>query len=309
MKWFLFFTNLLTITFTHPPVYREEPQLHEQTKEAADRPDHLEGVPLERNGDLNKDFRKEILLGNVKPRNSDEAKDAIRNLFKEADLDKDGFLSSDELEKVIHKNAMMHIEESKREVEELFRETDFDHNQQVTWEEYSKRFVIETDHDSLRESFEAMDDDKTKSLNLTEFTGFLHPELAKRTVEELAEDLLKGYDRDGNRMISRSEFVEYSEGELDGPFAEEEKKEQEARGVEFDRDLDQNGDGFATLEELIGYVDPQGEGRHQREVSELIWQVDLNEDGKLALKEMLAQNLLLERSSLFEAGRKLHEDL
>ncbi|CAJ0579185.1 unnamed protein product, partial [Mesorhabditis spiculigera] len=281
------------------------------------RPDHLKGVPLERDGDLNKDFRKEVLLAGVgESSDPDDDKSLIIRLFVTADLNSDQFLSLDELEKEIHKNAILHINASKEEAAKTFHEVDLDKNNVIDWNEYiqAKAQHAEEHHDHKegvdeKEAFREADLNFDNQLDMAEWAGFLHPELSTYTLTKLAEDLLRSYDKDENGMLSRAEFVDYADGELEGPYAEQEKNEEQAREVEFDRDLDQNGDGYATLEELIAYVDPQGEGRHRREASELLWQVDTDEDGKLSLNEMMAQNLVLERSSLFSAGKRMHEDL
>ncbi|KIH54671.1 EF hand, partial [Ancylostoma duodenale] len=64
------------------------------------RPIHLDGIQLERDGELNKEFRQEVLLGG-NPKDSDELKEMVKKMFEETDINKDGFLSIEELEERI----------------------------------------------------------------------------------------------------------------------------------------------------------------------------------------------------------------
>lgn len=132
--------NLLQISSQAPPVQRIE----------IARQDHLEGVPLERDGSLNHEFRQEIVFGkdesSAKAITSNDPaalEIAIREMFKAADKDSNGLLTKDELKNQIVENTNKHMEEGKKEAEEAFQEVDADGNGKVTWDEYLKKFLVE----------------------------------------------------------------------------------------------------------------------------------------------------------------------
>ncbi|KAK6051430.1 hypothetical protein COOONC_11062, partial [Cooperia oncophora] len=72
----------------------------------------------------------------------------------------------------------------------------------------------------------------------------------------MAGDILKLYDHDGDGKVSREEFSSGPVKEdLDGPDPKRETKKVK-REAEFDKQIDANGDGVATVEEIFEYINP-----------------------------------------------------
>lgn len=117
------------------------------------RPDHLEAVPLERDGELNKDFRQELLLGRdtnniavvdderdgagiIEPHDDTEGRetaDLLKEMFKKADVNADGKLNADELESKIIENTLHHLDEGQTEANALFKVVDQDDDRKLIW--------------------------------------------------------------------------------------------------------------------------------------------------------------------------------
>ncbi len=145
------------------------------------RPDHLEAVPLERDGQLNKDFRQELLLGrdtnNIQIVDDErdgggvighhddtegrETADLLKEMFSKADKNADGKLNGDELESKIIENTLHHLDEGQTEANTLFNVVDQDGDRKclletnmanlneslyldlISWDEYHYHFLID----------------------------------------------------------------------------------------------------------------------------------------------------------------------
>ncbi|KAE9553008.1 hypothetical protein FO519_003769 [Halicephalobus sp. NKZ332] len=317
--------GLIQISSQAPPVQRIE----------VARPDHLEGVPLERDGSLNHEFRQEIVFGkdesSAKAMTSNDPAGleiAIREMFKKADKDSNGLLTKEELKNQIIENTNKHMEEGKKEADAAFQEVDSDGDGKVTWEEYQKKFLVEknlVDKDHINEheehSFDAdarrlIDEEKLTfegadadgdGLDNIEWLGFQHPEHSKVMLKEMAEDIMRAYDENRDGVLSKGEFTQDAPGESTDPEMDLMYKVQ--RGNEFDTDIDVNKDGKATLEELLDYVNPKNERNANQEVTEIMDMVDSDRDEKLSLAELLNNAEALANSGFVKAKKRLHDDL
>ena len=149
----IFYTILVTSVLGRPPAERLE----------VVRSDHLDGLPLERDGTLNKDFRNEVVFGQDESSsnlpNSKNVETLISEMFKKADKNLDGKLSKTELKDQIIENTRHHLEEGRNEAERNFAEVDRNGDNIITWDEYFKKFIVEK---GLVESDDA---DKHKDVN------------------------------------------------------------------------------------------------------------------------------------------------
>ncbi|PIO72174.1 hypothetical protein TELCIR_05908 [Teladorsagia circumcincta] len=115
-------------------------------------------------------------------------------------------------------------------------------------------------------------------------------------------------DLDGDGKVTREEFSASrpSEGDDDDKSLQKRKAEREA---EFNKQIDANGDGVATIEEIFEYINPQNAKSLAAEASELIDAIDSDGDRRLTLDELLKQDRLVEFSPLLSVAETLHDDL
>ncbi|KAH7706179.1 calcium-binding protein-like protein [Aphelenchoides avenae] len=341
----------ITSSFSLPPVPRRDGQPEEQlavpqkpapqdVAAPANRPDHLEAVPLERDGALNKEFRKEILLGedseldvkngDVKRKKVEKtSEDLLREMFKKADTNKDGKLSADELKAQILANTQHHLEQAKTESENRFQEVDENGDGKISWDEYKSHFMVEKnfvdkehakEHAQHDENLDAnsrvlLDEEKNAfaqadadgdGLDEVEWLGFQHPEHSKLMLKEMAEEIIKAFDKDKDGKLTADEFAHFAPGEVTDSKMEREYVEE--RRHEF-KQIDSNQDGFADLEEMLSYVDPRNERHAIDEVNEILDIADVDKDGFVTLKELLAKAEMLASSGFIRPRERLHDDL
>ncbi|KAK5981355.1 hypothetical protein GCK32_003655 [Trichostrongylus colubriformis] len=289
-----------------------------------ERPVHLDGVILERDGELNKEFRQEVLLGGGKPRDSTELREMVKKMFYETDLNNDGALSLDELKARIIENTRAHIQEAVIEAQSHFNIVDTNKDGQVSWTEYAPHYLSKDSHkdghdhekvnsiDSVagaeRVSFGKADLNSNGLLDSEEWLRFFHPEHNKDSLRQMAADILQRYDSDGDGKVTRQEFAfaHSFDKEDDEKTIQKRKAEREA---EFDKQIDANGDGVATIDEIFEYINPANAKSLAAEASELIDSIDSDGDGKLTLDELLEQDRLVEFSPLISVAETLHDDL
>uniref|UniRef100_A0AC34QDU7 EF-hand domain-containing protein n=1 Tax=Panagrolaimus sp. JU765 TaxID=591449 RepID=A0AC34QDU7_9BILA len=298
------------------------------------RPDHLEGVPLERDGSLNREFRQEIIFGGDESSAKAISKDstaleiAIREMFYKADVDSNGLLTKEELKNQIMENTRKHMDDGKKEAEEAFQEVDTDGDGKVTWEEYLKKFLLEkklVDAEHINEHEEHAFDVETRrmideekltfegadadgdGLDTIEWLGFQHPEHSEVMLKGMAEEIMKAFDENRDGVLSRDEFSKDAPGlstdpEMDAAYKKEREKE-------FDTEIDQNHDGQASLKELLDFVNPRNERHANQEVEEIMDIADSNKDEKLSLAELLDNAAALADSAFVKVKKRLHDDL
>lgn len=288
------------------------------------RPKHLDAVQLERDGELNHEFRQEVLLGGDNPRNPGERKELVKKMFYETDGNNDGALSLEELEARIVNKTRAHLEEGVIEAKTHIKIVDTNGDGKVSWEEYQPHYIPDDppkdghEHKALsdnelpagseRVSFDRADLDGDGFLNSEEWLRFFHPEHNNDSLMEMAKDILRLYDLDKDGVMKREEFsaVQPSERQDDKISSRRRKAEREA---EFNKQIDADGDGVATLEEIFEYINPRNAKSLTAEASQLMDAVDTNGDRLLTLEELLAQDRLVEYSPLLSVAEILHDDL
>jgi Ca2+-binding EF-hand superfamily protein len=253
----------------------------------------------------------------------------IKEMFKKADLNNDQRLSKDELKAQILANTNHHLEESKKESDDVFQTVDENGDGRITWDEYKSHFLVEkklVEKEKIKEHAKNTDDLDTNSrilldeeknafgqsdadndgLNELEWLGFRHPEHSSVMLKEMAQEILKAFDRDQDGKLSLGEFSRVEGGEVTDPKMEEAYVKE--RQHEFAQ-IDVNQDGYATSEELLNYVNPRNERHANAEVSEIMDIADTNEDNFLTLKELLDKAELLATSGFIRPKERLHDDL
>eukprot|EP00928_Gymnodinium_smaydae_P073664 TRINITY_DN56825_c0_g1_i1.p1 TRINITY_DN56825_c0_g1~~TRINITY_DN56825_c0_g1_i1.p1 ORF type:complete len:322 (-),score=98.82 TRINITY_DN56825_c0_g1_i1:191-1084(-) len=125
--------------------------------------------------------------------------------------------------------------------------------------------------------FEAADLDKDGVLTGKEFNEFYNPHVADHVLRVVTEQSLREKDLDRDGSLSPKEF--FSSGEVDGQELEMEEEEKE-----LFNSLDQNKDGFISLEELMPWE--SGAFDISRVIGELFELADGDGDGKLSALEL-----------------------
>ncbi|CCD68180.1 45 kDa calcium-binding protein [Caenorhabditis elegans] len=293
--------------------------------------DHVELMPLEKDGELNDKFRQEMIFShNLDPSDSKQLSESIKEMFKKTDVNDDGFLTAGELKQQIRKNMEEHLEKSKNDSEIFFDIVDTNKDGSIVWEEFEPHFskMHEKDHsdselmdvhtedphrvDDEKRMFNRSDITRDGRLDRMEWHIFLHPEYSAQGLVEIVNDLMGVYDKNNDEVVSQDDFVNGIPGtvdELNPEFENMEKLEKERRLREFNEEIDENSDGKATFRELYDYVDPQNFRLASKEVNDIMMLTDANNDEKLSLEELLERDWLLARSSLLSARSSLHDEM
>lgn len=299
-------------------------------------PDHMDGVRVEQDGDLNTKYRKEILLGEHDEFDSNieekvEAK--IKEIFHLADKNKDDFLDTEELNEWMIKKVKEHVEEAKRDNDNVFEHLDIDKDGKVTWTEFSIHFLLakgyslakainlsskgiyddiaitpEEKEKLIRYKFRWAEADEGSidgQLDKVEMMNFRHPEQSPSMIKRVATDLLENFDINEDNKITEDEFVNVPAKFVGDNLSDDQKKE---RKREYENYIDMDGDGVVTIEELKLYVDPRNLKRLWTEAENLISLADEDGDNKLSLKEVLENSELFLGSKMFDASRNFHDE-
>ncbi|XP_065061600.1 45 kDa calcium-binding protein-like [Rhopilema esculentum] len=293
-------------------------------------PDHIAGSHMEHDGDINKDFHHEAFLGTlVKEGKLDFSNmDGYRKLigiFHKVDKNKDHLLDKVELQEWIHDRILEHYYAAKADSDSVFKKVDIDKDDLIRWYEY-KATLVDLDPRKLRDANVSLESDRdgefakevehwykadldgNKYLNSTEFLAFIHPEHNKRTLRAMVEEMMPGFDKNGDKRISFEEFTALPPGEVDPEDAALDREYVAERSREFKEDMDQNGDGFVTMSELERYLDPRHIQHSIREAQYLIRIADKDADSKIGEQEMLTNYALFTGSSLANNARILHDE-
>lgn len=293
--------------------------------------DHVKGLKLERDGHVNKDYHHEAFLGKMVEEgtllfDNMEGYRRLIDLFHKVDKDGDHLVSKAELTVWIHEKIKEHIDEAKAKNHELFKEVDRDSDGYVTWKEFQKKLKEdnttnnnpEPELDDLGKRVDEMTEHYGKfrrgDMNLddrlqeTEFLYVLHPEHNPQSIKDLVDDMIENFDRNRDKVLTKSEFIQLPPGEVDSPEDAESDKEYIREREEEFASMDDNGDGVVTQEELTKYLDPTHEQRAISEANYLITMADRDSDGYMSEKEMLMNYKLFTGSSMANYAGYLHDE-
>nr|XP_012323346.1 45 kDa calcium-binding protein isoform X1 [Aotus nancymaae] len=219
------------------------PANHTSTRErAANReeseilpPDHLNGVKLEMDGHLNRDFHQEVFLGkdlggfdeDTEPRRS---RRKLMVIFSKVDVNSDRKISAKELQRWIMEKTAEHFQEAVEESRTHFRAVDPDGDGHVSWDEYKVRFLASKGHsekevaDAIRLNEELKVDEETQEvlenlkdrwyqadsppvdllLTEREFLSFLHPEHSRGMLRFMVKEIVRDLGEAGAGRGGRS---------------------------------------------------------------------------------------------------------
>uniref|UniRef100_A0A8B9JHQ7 Stromal cell derived factor 4 n=1 Tax=Astyanax mexicanus TaxID=7994 RepID=A0A8B9JHQ7_ASTMX len=109
-------------------------------------PDHLNGVKMEMDGHLNKDFHQEVFLGKEMEEFEEDSeprknRKKLIEIFSKVDFNKDRSVSAKEMQRWIMEKTEEHFQEAVKENKLSFRAVDPDGDGHVTWDEYRVKFL------------------------------------------------------------------------------------------------------------------------------------------------------------------------
>ncbi|CAG5132599.1 unnamed protein product [Candidula unifasciata] len=301
--------------------------------------DHLDVVKMEQDGHMNKEYHKEMFLGEheeFKAEAIENAEVKLKEVITKADIDRDGYLSKSEMEKWILEKMMEHFKEAKRENTIIFKHLDPDGDGFIKWKEYYVHFLLsrgfdpkntwqhivdyddsikldQDDKDALVSyKFKWTDADKNPTdnqLSENEFMAFRHPEHSKQSLELMAYNVMKGVDTNYDGIIVEAEFAALPPGEVEGKeFEEMDRKWQEERRTEFREIMDVNHDKKVDLEELKNYLDPTNPVQAKLEAATLMSLMDDDKDNLLSVAEILKHSDIFISSKLVNFAANVHDE-
>lgn len=323
------------------------PANHSSVRERAGRdeneilpPDHLNGVKLEMDGHLNKDFHQEVFLGkdtdgfeeDAEPRKS---RRKLMVIFSKVDVNTDRRISAKEMQHWIMAKSAEHFQEAVEENKVHFRAVDPDGDGRVSWDEYKVKFLASKGHDErevaekIKNHEELKIDEETQEvlenlkdrwyqadnppsdllLTEDEFLSFLHPEHSRGMLKFMVKEIVRDLDQDGDKQLSLSEFISLPVGtvenqqgqDIDDNWVKERKRE-------FEDLIDANHDGIVTMEELEDYMDPMNEYSALNEAKQMIAIADENQNHHLEPEEVLKYSEFFTGSKLVDYARNVHEE-
>ncbi|XP_040843683.1 45 kDa calcium-binding protein [Ochotona curzoniae] len=303
-------------------------------------PDHLNGVKLEMDGHLNKDFHQEVFLGkDVDGFEEDAAPRRSRSklvlIFSKVDVNADGKVSAKEMQRWIMEKTAEHFQEAVRENRMHFRAVDPDGDGRVSWDEYKVKFLVSKGHSEKEvaaalqskqglqvdeETQEALEnlkdrwyqaDNPPADLLLTEeeFLSFLHPEHSRGMLRFMVKEIIRDLDQDGDKRLSLPEFISLPVGTVENQQGQDmDDSWVRDRRKEFEDLIDSNHDGVVTSEELESYMDPLNEYNALNEAKQMIAIADENQNQHLELEEILRYSEFFTGSKLMDYARNVHEE-
>lgn len=150
-------------------------------------------------------------------------------------------------------------------------------------------------------------DNDVVTLSEKEFLLFKHPEASDLRLSDTVDDLMKQLDLDGNDFLSVEEFIEAlpSDANLMPRLAKASVKERREEFVKF---IDVNGNGHASRDELLQYIDPRNYRHANQEANNLFMIADANHDNILTIQEMLSKSEIFLASKMISAFDSLHDE-
>ncbi|XP_036163400.1 45 kDa calcium-binding protein [Myotis myotis] len=303
-------------------------------------PDHLNGVKLEMDGHLNKDFHQEVFLGkdtdgfeeDAEPRKS---RRKLMVIFSKVDVNGDRRISAKEMQRWIVEKTAEHFQEAVEESRAHFHAVDPDGDGRVSWDEYKVKFLVSKGHDErevaekIKSNQELKVDEETQEvlenlkdrwyqadnpppdllLGEEEFLSFLHPEHSRGMLRFMVKEIVRDLDQDGDKQLSLSEFISLPVGTVENQRGQDmDDSWVRDRRKEFEELIDANHDGIVTMAELEEYMDPMNEYNALNEAKQMIAIADENQNQHLEPEEVLKYSEFFTGSKLVDYARSVHEE-
>lgn len=273
---------------------------------------------LEHNDNNNFDYDHEAFLGRDEAKTFDqlppeESKRRLGIIVNKIDINRDGFVSEEEL-KVWIKNAQRkHIYDS---VEHQWKDFDLNGDGQISWDEYKNVTYGSYLDDPQTESeynythmmwrderrFRVADRNGDLIADKKEFTAFLHPEEHEYMKDIVVQETIEDIDKNGDGFIDLKEYIGDMYTSEDG---EKEPEWVATERQQFSEFRDKNNDGKMDKEETMDWILPSDYDHAEAEARHLLHESDANQDGKLSKKEILDKYDVFVGSQVTDFGEAL----
>ncbi|XP_077046295.1 45 kDa calcium-binding protein isoform X2 [Agelaius phoeniceus] len=250
-------------------------------------PDHLNGVKMELDGHLNKEFHQEVFLGKEREEFEEDSQPRrnrrkLVGIFSKVDINNDQKISAKEMQRWIMEKTDEHFQEAVQENKMHFRAVDPDGDGHVSWDEYKIKFLASK--------------------------GFNEKEIAEK-IKNNEELKIDEENQDGDKKLTLSEFISLPVGTVENQQAQDIDDDWvRDRRKEFQEVIDANRDGIVTMEELEEYMDPMNEHNALNEARQMIAVADENQNHHLELEEILKYSEYFTGSKLMDYARNVHEE-
>ncbi|XP_047134988.1 calumenin-B isoform X1 [Hydra vulgaris] len=265
----------------------------------------------------NRESDHEAFLGAFKKEydnlSSEESKRRLRLLLPHIDINKDQYITNEELKIWVQDKYESLVDISLNDA--VFNEVDHNFNSKIDWDEYQwgKNRINNNANDSLtaimkehlsefisrdKLRWEHADLDKDTQLNEEEYAMFQSPKKYAHMITIVAQEEIKEYDLDKDGKLSLEEFI--ASIHMPNMRAYYEKQFREL--------YDQDGDGKLDHYEVVKWMTPEVYDKAELEAKHLIDLADDNKDGKLTVKEILSHYFVFVGSKATKMGQLLHEE-
>lgn len=134
----------------------------------------------------------------------------LMDAFQKFDLDKDGFISKEELGQLLKKYLELDTVPSDLELSRIMKEVDLDGDGKIDFKEFKKMMSTEGEDENRKylATFKTFDRDNDGYItyeDLWEVLHLVHPEMK----EEEVKTIMKALDQDNDGKISYQEFQNY----------------------------------------------------------------------------------------------------
>jgi Ca2+-binding EF-hand superfamily protein len=224
-----------------------------------------------------------------------------RETFEEIDADQSGYISLDEL------HAFMKVIDpavTDKEVQQMFNDMDLNGSGLVTRREFRRRshphapdtlwngqrgHILRT-----KDTFEEIDADQSGYITLDELRDFIKASDPSATDEQVTR-VFKDLDRNGNKLVSKSEFLRRSHAHAPAFHGILRR----SKGTFLEIDADQSG--YISLDELLSFVKANDPSVTDEQVKNIFNDMDRNGNGWVSKSEFLHRHSHHHQSSLLAA--------
>ncbi|KAJ3612035.1 hypothetical protein NHX12_020312 [Muraenolepis orangiensis] len=264
------------------------------------------------------EYDHEAFLGREEAKTFDdltpqESKRRLGMIVDKIDADKDSFVTEEELKVWIKKAQKRYMHDN---VDRQWKDFDTNSDGTITWEEYKNvTYGTYLDDPAADEGYNyqhmmARDErrfkiaDKNGDLmaDKEEFTAFLHPEDYDHMKEIVVQETLEDIDKNGDGFIDLKEYI----GDM---YTHDEEMEEPdwvaSEREQFAEFRDKNKDGKMDREETMDWILPSDYDHAEAEAKHLVYESDLDKDGRLSKEEVLNKYDLFVGSQATDFGEAL----
>ncbi|VUZ52633.1 unnamed protein product [Hymenolepis diminuta] len=259
----------------------------------------------------------ELTTGQSPTMTKQEGERLLAELVDKMDLDKDGYITEEELRKWLKHVASRYVEQDvKRTYDGYVREFKTDY---ITFDQHKTRLSDDFDEDEDSDDeelkgaiardekrFKIADKDGDGKLTREEFAAFLHPEEFEEMRDIVIDETLDDLDTNRDGKIDLDEYTKDIWAD-ESPAPEWVKTEQK----QFRDIRDKDKDGFLDREEIRAWLFPTDYDHIESELKHLMSETDNDKDGKLSKDEILSHYHLFVGSQVTDFGQALypHDEL